>query len=106
MQLRSIEAKAFVPARDFATSKQFYTDLEFELIWSTEELAYFRHDRSAFLLQNFFVEKCVDNFKMHLLVECVDDWWRHIQDQRMIDRYGVRAEAPADRPWGLRDMVL
>ena len=106
MQLTSIEAKAFVPARDFATSKRFYQDLGFALVWSTEELAYFRHDRSAFLLQNFFVQDFVDNFKMHLLVDRVDDWWQEIQLRGIVDRYGVRAEPPADRPWGLRDFVL
>jgi hypothetical protein len=106
VNLRSIEAKAFVPARDFATSKRFYQDLGFLLMWSTDELAYFRHDRSAFLLQNFFVQEHVDNFKMHLLVERVDDWWQEIGNRGILERYGVRAEPPADRPWGLRDFVL
>jgi catechol 2,3-dioxygenase-like lactoylglutathione lyase family enzyme len=106
VQLRSVEAKAFVPARDFGTSKRFYQDIGFELAWSTEELAYFRHDRSVFLLQNFFVEHFVGNFKMHLLVERVDDWWQQLQARDIVDRYGIRAEPPADRPWGLRDFVL
>jgi catechol 2,3-dioxygenase-like lactoylglutathione lyase family enzyme len=106
VQLRSIEAKAFVPARDFATSKRFYQDLGFGLVWSTDELAYFRHDHSVFLLQNFFVQEFVNNFKMHLLVERVDDWWEELQVRGIVRRYGVRAEPPADRPWGLRDFVL
>jgi len=104
--LRSIEAKAFVPARDFETSKRFYQDIGFALVWSTDDLAYLRHDRSVFLLQNFYVKEHVDNFKMHLLVERVDDWWRRIQDAGIVERYSVYAEAPADRPWGLRDFVL
>ena len=106
MHLRSIEAKAFVPARDFDTSKRFYQDLGFALVWSTGDLAYFRHDRSVFLLQNFYVKEHAENYQMHLLVERVDDWWRHIQDAGIVERYGVHTEAPADRPWGLRDFVL
>ena len=56
MNLRSVEAKAFVPAQDFELSKQFYQDLGFSVLWSTTELAYLRHGASSFLLQNFFVK--------------------------------------------------
>jgi len=47
VNLRTIEAKAFVPARDFETSKQFYLDVGFSLVWSTEEFAYFRHGKQS-----------------------------------------------------------
>jgi catechol 2,3-dioxygenase-like lactoylglutathione lyase family enzyme len=104
MTLRSIEAKAYVPSRDFATSKRFYEDLGFAVVWSTGDLACLRHDTSAFLLQDDFVPGLTEHFVMHLLVERVDDWWEHAR--RIADRYGVRAEPPADRPWGLRDFVL
>ena len=106
MNLRTVEAKAFVPARDFEQSKRFYADLGFALVWSTQDLAYFRHGDSTFLLQNFFVQEHTDNFKMHLLVENVDDWWRHVQEQTIVERYRVRAEPPQERPWGMRDFVL
>ena len=106
MNLRSTEAKAFVPAKDFDASLQFYQDLGFTLAWSTGELAYFRHDNSVFLLQNFYVKEHIENFKMHLLVESVDDWWQHIQAERILERYSVKSEPPADRPWGMRDFVL
>jgi hypothetical protein len=106
MNLRSIEAKAFVPAKDFDASLQFYQDLGFALAWSTGELAYLRHGNSVFLLQNFYVKEHVENFKMHLLVESVDHWWQHVQDVRILERYSVKSEPPADRPWGMRDFVL
>ena len=47
--LATIEAKAFVPARDFALSKRFYQDLGFDLAWSDDDLAYLRHGNSSFL---------------------------------------------------------
>ena len=64
--LTTIEVKAFVPARDFALSKQFYQDLGFELAWSDDDLAYMRHGNSSFLLQNFYNEVHAGNFMMHL----------------------------------------
>ena len=37
--MTTIEAKAFVPARDFALSKRFYQDPGFDLAWSSDDLA-------------------------------------------------------------------
>src|SRR5580700_1993189 len=97
--LTTVEIKAFVPARDFALSKQFYQDLGFELAWSDDDLAYMRHGDSAFLLQNFYNEMHADNFMMHLLVTDVDAWWHHVQAQSIASKYGTKAEPPEDRPW-------
>src|SRR5262249_250695 len=41
-ELTAVEIKAFVPARDFALSKQFYQDLGFTIAWSDADLAYVR----------------------------------------------------------------
>jgi catechol 2,3-dioxygenase-like lactoylglutathione lyase family enzyme len=104
--LTTIEAKAFVPSKDFALSKQFYQDLGFELAWSSDDLAYFRNGNSSFLLQKFYVKEHAGNFMMHLLVEDVDAWWRHVEAQDLAGKYRVMAQPPEDRPWGLRDFVL
>jgi uncharacterized glyoxalase superfamily protein PhnB len=104
--MTTIEAKAFVPARDFGLSKRFYQDLSFVLAWSSDDLAYFAHGNSSFLLQNFYNKDHADNFMMQLLVEDVDAWWRQVQAQDFIAKYGVRVEPPAERPWGMRDFVI
>jgi catechol 2,3-dioxygenase-like lactoylglutathione lyase family enzyme len=104
--MTTIEAKAFVPARDFALSKRFYQDLGFELAWSSEDLAYLRRGNASFLLQNFYNKDHADNFMMHLLVEDADAWWRQVEEQGLQAKYGVRAEPPADRSWGLRDFAI
>jgi catechol 2,3-dioxygenase-like lactoylglutathione lyase family enzyme len=105
-ELKIVEVKAFVPSRDFALSKQFYQDLGFELAWSSDDLAYLRRGTSSFLLQNFYNKEHAGNFMMHLLVEDVDAWWGHVETQGLIGRYGVKAEPPSDKPWGLRDFVI
>jgi catechol 2,3-dioxygenase-like lactoylglutathione lyase family enzyme len=104
--LTIVEIKAFVPAKDFALSKQFYRDLGFEVPWSSDDLAYVRHGASSFLLQKFYRQEHADNFMMHLLVEDLEAWWSHVEAQGLITKYGIRAEPPADRPWGLRDFVI
>jgi catechol 2,3-dioxygenase-like lactoylglutathione lyase family enzyme len=104
--LRSIEVKAFVPARDFELSKRFYRDLGFAVAWSSEDLAYLRHGETAFLLQNFYQPEHAGNFMMHLLVADVDAWWRHVEASGLVAKYNTRAEPPSDKPWGMRDFVL
>ena len=104
--LTTVEAKAFVPAKDFALSKQFYQDLGFDLAWSDDNLAYLRHGNSSFLLQNFYNEVHAGNFMMHLLVNDVDAWWRHVQAQGIATKYDTKIQPPEDRPWGMRDFVL
>lgn len=102
--LTAIEIKAFVPATDFALSKRFYQDLGFTVAWSSEALAYIRHGNTSFLLQEF--PAGIDNFMMHLLVQNVDAWWAHVQDQGIAMKYGVMVEPVSDKPWGLRDFAM
>ena len=100
------EIKAYVPARDFALAKHFYADLGFTIVWSSDDLAYVRHGNASFLLQNFYIKEHADNFMMHMLVEDLDAWWRHVEAQQLQSKYQIMVEPPADRSWGLRDFVI
>jgi uncharacterized glyoxalase superfamily protein PhnB len=42
---------------------------------------------------------------MHLLVEDVEAWW-NVQAVDLAAKYGVDVEPPADRSWGIRDIVV
>jgi catechol 2,3-dioxygenase-like lactoylglutathione lyase family enzyme len=106
MNLDTVEIKAFVPARDFELSKRFYEDLGFSVAWSSDDLAYLHAGRSSFLLQRFYQQEHAANFMMHLLVADVEAWWKQVVDRQLAGRYGVKAQAPEDRPWGVRDFVL
>jgi uncharacterized glyoxalase superfamily protein PhnB len=106
MTMETVEIKAFVPAKDFELSMRFYTDLGFTIPWSSDDLAYLHAGNCSFLLQKFYVKEQAENFMMHLLVVDVEAWWRHVQEQRIVERYGIRAEPPGDRPWNMRDFVL
>lgn len=104
--LRVIEVKAFVPARDFALSKQFYQDVGFTMASDNEGIAYFHHGEARFLLQDFFNEELATNLMMHLLVEDVDAWHKSIQSAGIASRYGVKVGQVELQPWRMRDFVL
>src|SRR3954467_13941108 len=101
-----VEIKAFVPAKDFDLSKRFYEDLGFEVAWSSDDLACLKHGNASFLLQKFYDKAHADNFMMHIQVEDVAAWWRHVETQQLAAKYKVRTDPPADRPWGMRDFVI
>lgn len=104
--MATVEIKAFVPAQDFELSKQFYMDLGFVMAFSSDDLAYFHHGSSSFLLQKFYHKEHAENFMMHMLVEDVEAWWSLVQDQKLADKYGIMTQAPSDRPWRIRDFVM
>lgn len=106
MNLTVTEIKAFLPAKDFELSIRFYQDLGFTLASSGHGVAYFHHGNSAFLLQDYYHSGLAQNLMMHLLVEDVDAWWRQIEALNPTEKYGVRVDAPALRPWGMRDFIL
>lgn len=103
---RVIEIKAFVPARDFDLSKQFYRDLGFTMASEGDGVAYFHHGHASFLLQDFCVPEHVSNFMMHLLVEDVDAWHRSIVESGIAQKYEVRVGPVTLQPWRMRDFEL
>lgn len=103
---KAVEIKAFIPARDFNLSKRFYQALGFTIPWSDDTLAYVHHGHCSFLLQKFYVAEHARNFQMHLLVENADDWWRHLDEQKIAQTFGVAIGTPEDRPWRVRDFTL
>lgn len=100
------EIKAFIPSKDFTLSIDFYRDIGFDLVWSDNELAYFKADNSSFLLQDYYLKEHADSFMMHLLVNNADDWWARIKQRNVVEKYGVKVGEPADRDWGLRDFTI
>jgi len=104
--LRVTEVKAFVPARDFELSKQFYRDLGFTMASEGGGVAYFHHGHASFLLQDFCVEDHITNFMMHLLVENVDDWHHKISEAGLAEKYKVEVSPVKLQPWRMRDFTL
>ena len=100
------EVKAFVPTRDFELSKRFYQDLGFTMASDGDGVAYFHHGHASFLLQDLCVDEHIQNFMMHLLVESVDDWHRHITESGIAEKYKVKIGLVELQPWRMRDFIL
>lgn len=104
--LRVTEIKAFVPAKDFNLSKQFYQDIGFTLASEGGGVAYFHFEHASFLLQDFCAESMAENFMMHMLVENVEAWWYRINESGVVAKYGVKISDIEIQPWRMRDFCV
>jgi len=102
-----IDLKAFVPAKDFALSQQFYADLGFQTKWAEATAAELRIGSFGFVLQAFYVEQHAGNFMMHLMIDDADVWWRHLETEGFRNKYpDIVMKPPTMQPWGLRVLYL
>ena len=104
--LNTVEIKAFVPAKDFELSKQFYIDLGFTKASDSDGIAYFCQGQCSFLLQDFYEKALAENLMMHLLVEDIQAWHRHVTTANLAGQYGVQASEVIQQPWGMLDFVV
>lgn len=104
--LNTTEIKAFIPAKDFTVSKQFYQDIGFTEASDGGGIAYFHHGGCSFLLQDFYDKNFCENFMMHLLVEDIAAWHKNIVDSGVVEKYGVEVSEVVDQPWGMLDFAL
>ena len=104
--LKAVEIKAFLPAKDYTLSKRFYADLGFVEASDFDGIAYFHHGDVSFLLQDFYVEGLASNLMLHLLVEDVDAWWTRVQEMNLSDKYGVKVGQVVLQRWRMRDFTL
>jgi Glyoxalase/Bleomycin resistance protein/Dioxygenase superfamily len=102
--LTVVEIKAFIPAKNFALSMEFYEALAFTRASVFEDIAYFHCGNSSFLLQDFFVQEHAANYQMHLLVENFDAW--HERAKVIPDRFKVKIGELENQPWAMRDFTL
>ncbi|NJS36116.1 MAG: glyoxalase [Brachymonas sp.] len=107
--LDALQLKTFVPAKDFALSKAFYTDMGFEQRSEHMDIAFFAFGESAFLLQNFYRPAHAHNMVMHLLVSDVQAWFAQMQSAQLAIKYasyGVRVTPLQQQPWGMTEFAV
>jgi hypothetical protein len=94
--------RPFLPAKEFETSLRFYQTIGFEAYRLGETLAALSLGKHAFLLQGYYVQAWAENMMMHVLVEDVAAWWRHLDSLSLPDQFGVSPpHEPKVEPWGL-----
>jgi hypothetical protein len=101
LDLHAQELRTFLPARDFALSKAFYTALGCALEWSDDDLALFRLGGARFYLQRYYVKDWADNCMLHVGVQDAAQCHADVAQLIGTGRFpGARVAAPKHEPYG------
>lgn len=94
--------RAFIGAKNFNESREFYKDLGFEETILSNSMSYFRvSDRLGFYLQNAYVKDWVDNSMIFLEVDDVNRYWNELQNLGLHQKYkNVKLTPVRIEDWG------
>lgn len=99
-QFKSI--RAFIGAKNFEESRNFYKDLDFSEVILSENMSVFKVDENlSFYLQNAFVKDWVDNSMLFLEVEDLEEYLLSLKSKKLTDKYtNVRISKIVENDWG------
>ena len=101
LNLKVADVRAFVPAKDFAISKAFYTALGWKLTQITEKLALIELGDRRLYLQDYYVKEWAENCVIFVAVEDAQAWHDHICAALKERSYlTARVWAPKTEEWG------
>lgn len=106
LRAQAVEIKAFVPAKDFELSQQFYDAIGFERRSIGGGVAYYAFGETSFLLQDFYHQELAENLMMHLLVKDSAAYRDYLVAANIPGRFGVKLTPLVTQPWRMVDFCL
>jgi hypothetical protein len=101
LNLKATDVRTFVPAKDFAVSKAFYTALGWSLTEITEKLALIELADRRLYLQDYYVKEWAESFVIFIVVEDAQAWHDHISAALTERSYlDARVWPPKEEEWG------
>ncbi|MES2893615.1 MAG: glyoxalase [Bacteroidota bacterium] len=94
--------RAFIGAKNYESSRDFYNDLGFvETVLSKDMSVFHVSDSLSFYLQDAYVKDWIDNSMIFLEVDDLDRHLAEIHDLKLPEKYpGVRVSKIVDDVWG------
>jgi catechol 2,3-dioxygenase-like lactoylglutathione lyase family enzyme len=101
MEHKAKSIRPFVGAKDYKTSRAFYSDLGFEEVIIASNLSLFQWGEMGFYLQDAYVKDWVDNTMVFLEVDHVTDFWEQLVKLDLSSKYEhVRIVPIKEYDWG------
>lgn len=95
------DIRAFIPARDFALSKQFYSSLGWPVKDLEPRLALAQLGERYFYIQDYYLEDVALNSMLHITVEDSSAWYEHVKAVLKEQQFSAaRARPPKLHPYG------
>jgi hypothetical protein len=99
--LKISDVRPFIPAKDFATSKDFYVSLGWAIEWSDADLALMMNANHRFYLQRYYVKAWAENAMLHITVDDAQASYLQVNELLGSGRFpGARVSPPKQEPYG------
>ena len=97
-----LSLRAFIGAKNYTISRQFYTELGFEIIEIDSQMCLIQvKDNLCFYLQNAYVKDWINNSMLFLEVEDLDNYYQWILNKNLSNKFqGVHLTEIKNEPWG------
>lgn len=102
MTFQSNSIRAFIGAKNYAESRQFYQELGFEKVEIGGNMTLFKVNKNlAFYLQDAYVKDWVDNSMLFLEVDDLEKCWKELTAKGLQQRYElVKIGRIVENDWG------
>lgn len=99
--MKAKSLRAFIGAKNFEVSRNFYKDLGFEEIVLFHNMSLFKKEAFGFYLQDAYVKDWIDNTMLFLEVEDVQECYRELLELNLPAKYeGARLTPIQHNDWG------
>ena len=101
MKIEGKSIRAFIGSKNFIISQNFYKDLGFEEVITSEKMSYFHFGKFGFYLQDAYVKDWVDNTMIFFEVDNLESTLKTIQNLNLTEKYeNVRLSKIVYNEWG------
>lgn len=101
MKLEGKSIRTFIGSKNFTISRNFYLDLGFKEIITSEKMSYFYIGKFGFYLQDAYVKDWIDNSMLFFEVEHLHSHLKHFQRLSLTEKYNnVRLSEIVYNEWG------
>lgn len=101
MKLSGKSIRTFIGAKNYTISRNFYKDLGFQEIITSENMSYFHSGEFGFYLQDAYVKDWIDNSMIFFEVADLESTLDYIQGIKLTERYeNVRLSKIVHNDWG------
>jgi len=101
MKITGKSIRPFIGSKNYNISRNFYLDLGFEEIITSEQMSYFSIGKFGFYLQDAYVKDWIDNSMIFLELDDLESNLKNIQRLRLTEKYeNVRLSEIKYNEWG------
>jgi hypothetical protein len=93
--------RAFIGAKNYKASRNFYLDFGFKESQISADMSYFSQGEFGFYLQDYYAKDWVNNSMLFLEVQDVEAYLQDLQNKKLDSKHkGVRISKISYNAWG------